>query len=86
VTFNISIVINTEPIKRDMDTNTDVIVSFNSPEQKQAFAQFMKGAGAEAFYKSEENKALGAGKMEYVEVEDESEDQDGSAVNYINVE
>ena len=62
------------------DTEVDALVSFDNAEQNKAFAEWMRGEGAEAFYKSEENKALGSQKMEHVEVETE---EDGS--DYTNI-
>jgi len=62
-------------------------LEFGSPEQKQAFVQWMKEAGTNAVCDSAENKALeGSSRMESVYVEDESEEEDGSECNYITIE
>jgi hypothetical protein len=70
-----------------MNPDTDIVIQFGSPEQKQAFVQFMQGEGTNAICDSAENKALeGSARMESVDVQDESEEEDGSECNYIVIE
>jgi len=67
-----------------MNPDTDILISFRSPEQKIAFVKFMMNGGPKAVCESPENKELkGNEKIEafYVEAED-----DGTDCNYINVE
>ena len=66
-----------------INPRTDILISCMNTAQKKAFAEWMRGEGAEAFYKSKENKALGTEKMESVEVQTE---EDGSDYVHIEIE
>lgn len=66
-----------------VNPSTDILVSCMNTAQKKAFAEWMRGKGAELFYQSEENKALGTERMESANV---TTDEEGSDYTHIEIE